>query len=67
MIIEYARNVLGLRDADHAETNPSASLTLVVPLTCSVSEQNHTFILTRGSTVATIFGQNEIVEQLRDL
>lgn len=63
MIIEYARNVLGLRDADHAETNPTASSTLVAPLACFVSEQNHTFILTPGSTVAKIYGQNEIVEQ----
>lgn len=63
MMIEYARNVLGLRDADHAETNPTASSALVAPLTCFLSEQNHTFILTPGSTVASIYGQNEIVEQ----
>jgi CTP synthase (UTP-ammonia lyase) len=63
MIIEYARNVLGLRDADHAETNPTASLILVAPLTCSVSEQDHTFILTPGSAVATSYGRNEVVEQ----
>jgi len=63
MIIEYARNVLGLREADHAETNPNASLVLVAPLTCSVSEQDHTFILTPGSTVAACYGRNEIVEQ----
>jgi len=63
MIIEYARNVLGIRDADHAETNPTSSSTLVAPLTCFVSEQNHTFILTPDSIVANIYGQNEIVEQ----
>ncbi len=30
-IIEYARNVLGLAEADHAETNPSAPLPLIAP------------------------------------
>jgi CTP synthase (UTP-ammonia lyase) len=63
MMIEYARNVLRLSEADHAETNPTSSLVLVVPLTCSVSEQNHTFKLTPGSTVAKIYGHNEIAEQ----
>ncbi len=63
MMIEYARNVLRLPEADHAETNPASSLVLVAPLTCSVSEQNHTFILTPGSTIANIYGRNEVVEQ----
>lgn len=63
MMIEYARNVLGLSEADHGETNPTASLILVVPLTCSVSRQNHTFKLTAGSAVAAVYGKTEIVEQ----
>lgn len=29
MMIEYARNVLGLSEADHGETNPDSSLILV--------------------------------------
>ncbi|WP_054941165.1 CTP synthase C-terminal region-related (seleno)protein [Paenibacillus ihuae] len=63
MIIEFARNVLGLSEADHAEENPAASLVLVAPLTCSVSEQIHTFKLTPGSKVRNIYGTDEIVEQ----
>src|SRR5690348_13523420 len=31
-LIEYARNVLGLAAADHAESNPDAALPLIVPL-----------------------------------
>jgi CTP synthase (UTP-ammonia lyase) len=63
MIIEYARNVLGLSEADHAEENPAASMLLVAPLTCSVSEKTNTFILTPGSKVASAYGNVEIVEQ----
>jgi CTP synthase (UTP-ammonia lyase) len=63
MMIEYARNVLGLSEADHAETNPDSPLVLVAPLTCSVSEENHTFILAPDTIVAKIYGRNEVVEQ----
>src|SRR5215470_13041788 len=37
-IIEHARNVLGLAGADHAETNPSALVPLIAPLSCSLVE-----------------------------
>ena len=63
MIIEYARNVLGLSEADHAEENPAASILMVAPLTCSVSEKTNTFRLTPGSKVAIAYGNDEIVEQ----
>lgn len=63
MLIEYARNVLGLSEADHAETNPMASLVLVAPLTCSVSEQHHTFRLTPDSITAETYGEIKVVEQ----
>ena len=63
MLIEFARSVLGLTAADHAETNPETSAILVAPLTCSVSEQNHTFILTPETNVAKIYGMSEVVEQ----
>ncbi len=63
MLIEYARTVLGIRDADHAESNPHASTILVAPLFCSVSEQTNTFTLTPGSRAAALYGAEEIVEQ----
>jgi CTP synthase (UTP-ammonia lyase) len=34
--LEYARNVLGLDDADHAESNPGASRLFITPLSCSL-------------------------------
>ncbi len=63
MLIEYARNVLGLEDADHAESNPEGSTLLVAPLNCSVGEQTHTITLTPGSRVAAIYGATTIAEQ----
>lgn len=36
MVIEFARNVLGIQDAEHAETNPYASKLVIKPLTCSL-------------------------------
>jgi CTP synthase (UTP-ammonia lyase) len=63
MIIEFARNFMGLSEANHAEENPSASLLLVAPLTCSVSQQTHTFKLSLSSKVADIYGNHEIEEQ----
>jgi CTP synthase (UTP-ammonia lyase) len=63
MIIEYARNVLGIHEADHAETNPSASIQLIVPLACSYTALITTTLLTSGSHVAAIYGTNEVTEQ----
>jgi CTP synthase (UTP-ammonia lyase) len=63
MIIEVARNVLGLSEADHAEMNPEASILMVTPLICTVSEVTNTFTLTAGSKVAEAYGQLEVVEQ----
>jgi CTP synthase (UTP-ammonia lyase) len=63
MLIEYARAVLGLTDADHAESNPSATTLAVTPLACSVNDLSETFYLTPGSRVANIYGKAEIVEQ----
>ncbi len=63
MIIEFARNKMGLSEADHAEENPTSSLMLVAPLTCSVSEKTHSFRLKSGSKVAIFYGKDEITEQ----
>ena len=35
-LIEYARNVLGMEGADHAESNAEAATPLVTPLSCSL-------------------------------
>ena len=39
MVIEFARNVLNITDAEHAETNPYASRLVINPLSCSLKGQ----------------------------
>jgi CTP synthase (UTP-ammonia lyase) len=44
-LVEYARNVLGLTNADHAESNPNAGVPLVSRLSCSLVEQSKQIIV----------------------
>jgi len=44
-VIEYARNVCGLRDASHAETHPTAPILVVSPLSCPLVEQSEEIVL----------------------
>ena len=62
-LIEYARNVLGLSTADHAENNPSADLPLIAPLLCPLVETSDTIMLVPGTRIADLYGKAEIVEQ----
>jgi CTP synthase (UTP-ammonia lyase) len=63
MIIEFARNVLGIQDADHAESNPYASRLVINPLTCSLKGQPLEIeILDKDSLVYSIFNTNTISE-----
>jgi CTP synthase (UTP-ammonia lyase) len=61
-IIEYARNVLGLEQADHAESNTQTSLPIIAALSCSLVEEQDTVYLKPDSRVAAIYGMHEIVE-----
>lgn len=62
-MIEYARNVLGLAEADHVESNPAAAMPLMVPLTCSLVEQSGIVTFRPGSRVAAIYNRLEAEEQ----
>jgi CTP synthase (UTP-ammonia lyase) len=48
-LIEFARNVAGIPDADHAETNAQGSALVVSPLACSLVEQTGELTFTPGS------------------
>ncbi len=61
-LIEYARDVLGLAEADHAESNPSAALPLIAPLACSLVGEQGSITLRPGSRIAAIYGRTETVE-----
>jgi CTP synthase (UTP-ammonia lyase) len=61
-VIEYARNVLGWTDAEHAETAPEASRQVIVPLLCSLVEVTDAVQLVAGSRLAQAYGTDRIVE-----
>jgi CTP synthase (UTP-ammonia lyase) len=61
-ILEYARNVLGFRDAKHAETHPDALLPLIAPLSCALVEARGTIRLEAGTTIGRIFGRDLVEE-----
>jgi len=61
-LIEYCRNVLGLIDADHAESNPNARLPLIAPLPCALREVEARIRFKPGSRASTIYGCTEISE-----
>jgi CTP synthase (UTP-ammonia lyase) len=61
-LIEYARNVLGQAEADHAESNPSTVFPLVSPLACSLSEATGRVWLKAGSRAADLYGKLEADE-----
>jgi CTP synthase (UTP-ammonia lyase) len=63
LIIEYARNVLGFQDAQHAEYDPCASLLFVSELACSLAGREMQLRLVPGSQVAAIYGETSVVER----
>ena len=63
MIIEFARNVLNITDAEHAESNPYASRLVINPLTCSLKGQVLEIeIIQKESLVYSIFNTSTITE-----
>lgn len=61
-IVEYARNVLGWADADHAETSPDAPRAVIAPLACSLVEVTGTVHLRAGTQIARAYGGGETTE-----
>jgi len=56
IVVEYVRDVLGLIDADHAETAPDASTLAISPLVCSLAGTVGRVNFAAGSRVAAIYG-----------
>jgi CTP synthase len=62
-LIEFARNVAGIVDADHAETSPGAVSLVVTPLSCSMVEKTGTVHFEKGSLLASAFGAESSSEE----
>ena len=64
MVIEFARNVLNIQDAEHAETNPYASRLVINPLSCSLRGQTLQIdIIDKSSKVYGILNTDSITEE----
>lgn len=55
-LIEFARYVLEIREADHAETNARGTELVVTALACSLVGQHGDIAFTPGSQLSRIFG-----------
>ena len=64
-VIEYARNVLGWKDAEHAETTPNASRAVITPLECSLVEMRGTVQFSANSRIAAAHQTSTAVERYR--
>jgi len=63
VVLEYARNVLGIANANHAEYNPNASRLFISRLACSLVGQTMEVRLASGSRAAEAYGCHAAVEQ----
>lgn len=61
-IIEYARNVLKIYTADHAETNPHGETLVIGPLACSLVEKSEEILLADDGIVREAYGAPRITE-----
>ncbi|KLU22951.1 hypothetical protein EOS_27875 [Caballeronia mineralivorans PML1(12)] len=64
-VIEYARNVLGWADAEHAETAPGAARAVISPLECALVETVDLVRLLPGTHIAAAYGVSETTEGYR--
>jgi CTP synthase (UTP-ammonia lyase) len=56
VIVEYARDVLGWSDAEHAESAPHATRPVIVPLSCALVGVRGRVHLAPGSRLARAYG-----------
>ena len=64
-VLEFARNVLGWKDAEHGETSPDATRALLTPLTCALVEAIDSIHLVEGSLIAKAYESADIREGYR--
>jgi len=62
-ILEFARNVLGLADADHQKSNPKAAMPLISPLGCALAGVQARVHFRDGSHLRRAYGKPEAVEE----
>ena len=62
MLVEHARNVLGVQDASHAEYGATGT-PVVTPLACSLVDSQIEIAITPGSRLAELYGEPAGIER----
>ena len=62
-LLEYARNVLGLIRAEHAEITPEAEEPFIAPLACAMVERSGRIVLDPASLVGSLYGVPDVTEE----
>ena len=62
-LLEYARNVLGFGEAEHAESNPVAAMPLIARLECPLVGAQGRVEFKAHSRIADIYGTTEAIEE----
>lgn len=62
ILVEYARDVLGIAGAAHAEVDPDAAELVCVPLTCSLAGQQRLVQIVPGTFAASIYQSATSIE-----
>jgi CTP synthase (UTP-ammonia lyase) len=65
MLLEFARNAVGILDSGHAETDPSGSALILTPLSCSLVEESSAVHFAPGSLLGTAYGSPEAAGEYR--
>jgi CTP synthase (UTP-ammonia lyase) len=63
VVIEFARNVVGITDAEHAEHDPTASQLLIDALACSLAGKVMDVTLVEGSAAHRAYGATSATER----
>lgn len=64
-VIEFARSVLGLTHADHAESNPAAAAPVIAALAHPLVERTAAVVLDPASRTAEIYRRTVVAERYR--
>lgn len=61
-ILEYARNVLDMPEAQHEEYHPDADVLFITRLACSLAGQELEILLEEGTLAFSCYGQRRVME-----
>jgi CTP synthase (UTP-ammonia lyase) len=63
LVLEYARNVMGIREAAHAESDPCGSCLFITPLSCSLVGKTMEVSMEPGTQAAGIYRNTRATER----